>query len=310
MHPVLAVTAVTGRTSCREPNAQGLSRRMKKHVRARAGFAIVEADAGAIEIRIAAAMAVKAMSEAEASGLAILSDVGTELGYWFQRVKARGMPLVQLLRDGRCPHEHVAAGLSVERDEAKLANFSMLYLITPGGLYKRGKLKGIQWTRERAKAVHAGWREQFPEVAFCAAWTQAQSRAGEAVTALLPVRYGTGTAVQEVWLHRATTLGGRPLVTHDDRILNQIAQGSGATMILKALSDLPAFVKDAVIMSVHDSIVLEAPLHRAEFFAIKLAQSMALTISQYLRHYDIPTVVDVAVGPNWGELVKISRQFA
>ena len=31
----------------------------------------------------------------------------------------------------------IAAGLSVERDEAKLANFSMLYLITPGGLYKR-----------------------------------------------------------------------------------------------------------------------------------------------------------------------------
>ena len=229
MHPVLAVTAVTGRTSCREPNAQGLSKRMKKHVRARPGFAIVEADAGAIEIRIAAAMAVKAVAEAEASGLAILGDVGTELGYWFQRVKAKGMPLVQLLRDGRCPHDHVAAGLVVERDEAKLANFSMLYLITPGGLYKRGKLKGIVWTKARAAAVHAGWLQQFPEVAFCSAWTQAQSQADQATTALLPVRYGTGSAVQDVWLHRATTLGGRPLITHDDRILNQIAQGSGAT---------------------------------------------------------------------------------
>ena len=310
MHPVMAVTAVTGRTSCREPNAQGLSKRIKRHVRAREGFVIIEADAGAIEIRIAAAMAVKAVAEAEASGLAALGDAGTELGYWFQRVKAQGMPLVQLLRDGRCPHDHVAAGLSVERDEAKLANFSMLYLITPGGLYKRGKLKGIKWTRERAKAVHAGWLEQFPEVAFCAAWTKEQSRADQAVTALLPVRYGAGQAVQEVWLHRATTLGGRPLITHDDRILNQVAQGSGATMILKSLSDLPLFVKDKVVMSVHDSIVLEAPLDRAEFFAVELAKSMSKTISQYLRPFGIPTVVDVAAGSSWGELVKISRQFA
>ena len=310
MHPVLAVTAVTGRTSCREPNAQGLSKRMKKHVRARPAHVIVEADAGAIEIRIAAAMAVKAFAEAEASGLAILNDVGNELGYWFQRVKAKGMPLVQLLRDGRCPHDHVAAGLAVERDEAKLANFSMLYLITPGGLYKRGKLKGIAWTKARAEAVHAGWLEQFPEVAFCAKWTQAQSQADESVTALLPVRYGTGQAVQDVWLHRAETLGGRPLLTHDDRILNQIAQGSGATMILKAISDLPSFVKNSVVMSVHDSIVLEVPEHQAAFFGIELGRSMATTISEYLKPHGIPTVVDVCSGPSWCELVKISRQFA
>ena len=309
MHPVLAVTAVTGRTSCREPNAQGLSKRMKKHVRARPGFSIIEADAGAIEIRIVAAMAVKSLAEAGASGLAILNDASTELGYWFQRVKAKGMPLVQLLRSGRCPHDHVAAGLAIKRDEAKLANFSMLYRITPGGLYKRGLLKGIKWTKQRAKAVHAGWLDQFSEVVFCALWTQAKSQEEQATTALLDVRYGSGQAVQDVWLHRATTLGGRPLITHDDRILNQIAQGSGATMILKALSDLPSFVKDKVVMSVHDSIVLEVPEHKADFLGIELGRSMAMTISQYLKPYGIPTVVDVAAGPSWGEVVKTSRQF-
>ena len=310
MHPVMAVSAVTGRTSCREPNAQGLSKRMKQHVRARPGFAIVEADAGAIEIRIAAAMAVKAVAEAEARGLSTLQDTGSELGYWFQRVKALGMPLVELLRDGRCPHDHVGAGLAVERDEAKLANFSMLYLITPGGLYKLGLLRGIKWNKGRAAAVHAGWLEQFPEVAFCALWTQAESQADQATRALLPVRYSTGTAVQDVWLHRAKTLGGRPLIAHDDRILNQIAQGSGATMILKALSDLPSFVKDKVIMSVHDSIVLEVPENRAAFLGIELGRSMAATISQYLKPLGIPTVVDIKTGPSWGEVLKTRRQFA
>ena len=310
MHPVLAVTAVTGRTSCREPNAQGLSKRMKKHVRARPGHAIVEADAGAIEIRIAAAMAVKAFSEAEASGLTVLQDSSSELGYWFHRVKAMGMPLVELLRSGACAHDYLAETLDILRPEAKEANLSMLYLITPGGLHKRGRLRGLNWGKCRAAQIHSGWRDQFPEVVFCALWTQAESQSDQATSALLPVRYSTGTSVQDVWLYRSTTLGGRPLITHDDRILNQIAQGSGATMILKSISDLSSFVKDKVIMSVHDSIVLEVPEALAAFYGVELGRSMSQTISQYLLPYGIPTVVNVAAGPSWGELTKISSQFA
>jgi hypothetical protein len=308
MHPVLAVTALSGRTTCREINAQALGKRAKCAIKAGPGNVLIEADAGAIEIRLAAAVAVSAFSRASASGLETLTDASTKLGYWYQCVLEKGMPLVELLRAGKCPHDHIAAGLAINREEAKAANFGMLYLISPAGLHRNGLLKGIQWTRRQAEEVHSGWREQFPEIAFSAAWTLAETQERDSVRALLPLRYGSGSEEQDVWLHQGQTLGGRPLVSHDDRIINLISQGSGATVLLKAISELPAHLKELVIMTVHDSIVLEAPTDKAQLYAVELARSMAQTIAQYLRPHGIPSVVEASVGPRWSDLVKTYKE--
>ncbi len=143
IHPVTAITAVTGRTTCKWPNAQGLDESTKSIVRTRPGHVLIEADFGAIEIRIVAAQCVQAMQAAEiiiagngdswvrqalrfgADSIdihrpAFDSESFHRIAYWYQQALRKSLPLVTLLRDGLCPHNFTAAQMAIRAGDMKL----------------------------------------------------------------------------------------------------------------------------------------------------------------------------------------------
>lgn len=359
IHPTLRVGAVSGRTTCTLPNAQGFDERTKQAIEAPAGHVLIEADFGAIEIRIAAAQAVRSMQlvgqilrgEVRAmpwvkKGLEVaVHTIGDlpkpdgsgadwdEVAYWCQRAMRSGMPLVELLKSGLCPHDYTGLGLAqragwidlagqsrmdhlrrtprqelresigTKRKAAKVVNLGLLYQMRAKGLWTKGILDGLDWTLEEATAAREDWFEQFPEVAFSSLLCLENDMEGQGRQLLLPQRYGRGNKLQScVRLYRSQTLGGRPVVTQDDRVINLRAQGTGATLLLQAIAELPQATKDCVIMAVHDSILLCVPERLRDFHAAELSASMLRTASKTLGEYGIPCVVDVETGPNWGSL--------
>lgn len=342
IHPLASVRAVTGRLSCTAPNAQGMDSDTKAAITARAGHVLVEADFGAIEIRIAAAQAVQAMAMARQvrrgeipapEGVRdALRTFGRDLSHMYRRAVKERMPMVRLLAAGHCPHDYTAIGLAesafmldlrgvdrltylkrtpraevrkavgAKRKIAKVVNLGLLYMMKEGGLHTKGLLDGLDWTLYDARQARNMWFEQFPEIAFGSAFALAMSLDSEAVPMSLRNRYGAGFETRSVGLYRSTTLGGREVVAHDDRLINLRAQGTGATLILKALVDLPSYLKDTVLMAVHDSLLIEVPEERAAWYADELAKSMTASADAYLRPWGVPAVVETTVGKNWGAM--------
>ncbi len=350
--------AVSGRLACSEPNAQGFDEVAKSAVVAKEGHVFVEADFGAIEIRIAAAQAVQVLRAAEdviaghqpapdwvrqalirgrdAKGLQLPArrdPVADRLAYWYSRVQAIGTPLVGLLAAGLCPHDYTALGMrdragGVElpegmtragrmqalglesvrrivgdrRPAAKVANFGLLYLMSPRGLWEKGILDGVLWTLADATEVRSAWFEDFPEIVFASEFVLAIHRDAEPVTMSIPVRYGKGFETKAVALFRSKTIGGREIVAHDDRVINARAQGTGATMCMKAIVDAPSYVKNAIVMPVHDSVLIEVPVDRADWYAAELASCMRAAAAVYLEPYGVPAVVETKRGQSWGSL--------
>lgn len=86
LHPIVNFTAVTGRASSIEPNLQGMPRDpcFRSLVRARPGHAILSADYSAIELRIAAVLADRAIAD-------VRSRIEGGEDSWFLRQVAVGL---------------------------------------------------------------------------------------------------------------------------------------------------------------------------------------------------------------------------
>lgn len=178
IHPITAITAVTGRTTCKWPNAQGLDEPTKAIVQARPGNILAEADFGAIEIRIIAAQCVQAMNKAQAmleeskdtwihQALRFGADSCEvprpakdaepfhKLAYYFQQSLRRSMPLVQLLRSGMCPHNYTAANIAIRRGDLVLpAGVSLTEFMATKS---KGEMKSlISGHRDAAKLMNLG----------------------------------------------------------------------------------------------------------------------------------------------------------
>lgn len=358
IHPLASVQALSGRLSCTAPNAQGFDESSKSAIEARAGHVLIEADFGAIEIRIAAAQASQVMKEAarvlagdspapEWVRRALELGAGTAevprpwdrapardmLAYWYRQALRAGMPLVRLLAAGQCPHDYTGLGLAADagmvdlggidrleylqttaraevrasicgkRKVAKVVNIGLLYRMGSRGLHEKGLLDGVAWTLQEATAARAAWFLQFPEIAFASEFVLAVHRDAESSTMSLPVRYGAGREIRDVCLYRSRTLGGREIVAHDDRLINLRAQGTGATIALKALVDLPSYLLDTLVMAVHDSVLIEVPEARAAWYASELARSMTASAAVYLEPWGVPAVVETKIGKTWGAML-------
>lgn len=356
VHPITAITAVTGRTTCKFPNAQGLDMNTKAIIQAWPDNVLIEADFGAIEIRIAAAWCVNAMNIAckkltvepttwvhqalqFGAGLVDIprptkeSEAFQRMAYWFQKTLRSGMPLVKLLQEGNCPHNFIAAQAAIRagdlalpddmslmdymrvvgkstmkamvsehRDAAKLLNLGLIYLRTAAGLHKQGLIDGIAWTREDAEEARDAWFDQFPEVAFWGELTLALSVSDEPQEMMVPKRYENGTITRNMHWHSSQTLGGRFVVSIDNRIINAKAQGTGADILMLTLAKITPDMQENLVMVVHDSLVFEVNELQAEQFVMEVEKIMNDAALYYLAPYGIPSDVEVKVGKNWAEM--------
>jgi DNA polymerase-1 len=81
--------------------------------------------------------------------------------------------------------------------------------------------------------------------------------------------------------------------------MNSPVQGSAADIIKIAMSNLnqalgESRLETAILLQVHDELVLEAPIAEVETASVMVKEKM-----EEAAVLDVPLVVDIGVGDNW-----------
>ena len=276
--------AVTGRLSSSEPNLQNIPKRgptadrIRGGFRARAGWALMEADYSQLELRVAALLS------------------GDER-------------FAAVYREGRDIHSEVAGVMFgkdpstlsyMERYLAKAVDFGALYgrsgaAISKGAEmeYYAKKMGGTKWTAKEAQAFVDKFLGGFPDLR---AWMDRVAEEGLTVRQL------------------ETPFGRRrrfPLVLREDtgaikrQSFNTPIQSVASDICLDAFIRLSAAADPAealVLVTIHDSIMLEVRGDRVLPVARMVRDAMMDVPPQIValnRELGIPFAVDVKYGPTW-----------
>jgi DNA polymerase-1 len=261
--------AATGRISSERPNMQNIPVRSEEGRTIRTAFVaapgtrFIVADYSQIELRI----------------LAHLS---------------RDPGLLEAFRTGADIHTATAARVfDVEepgpdlRRTAKVINFGLLYGMEAYGLAQR---LGI--STDEAKGHMEAYFSQFPDVKqFMEGIVEEARNSGYTTTILGRRRY----------LPELSSGNFRIRQTGERMALNAPIQGSAADIIKRAMIDLDAALEErgmatAMLLQVHDELVLEAP-EDEEPSAVELTRS----IMEGVIELDVPLVVDVGTGSTLGD---------
>ncbi len=263
--------AATGRISSERPNMQNIpvrteeGRTIRRAFVAAPGHTFVVADYSQIELRILAHLSEDAgLLEAFAAG----ADIHTATA-------ARVFGLAA---------EHVTPEL---RRRAKMINFGLLYGMEAYGLGQR-----LEISTEVAKEHMDAYFAQFPDVAAFMQGMVARARAdGYTTTILGRRRYLPELASDNFRVRQAA----------ERMALNAPIQGSAADIIKKAMVSLDAELDAvglgaALLLQVHDELVLEVPADRAEE-----AAGLTRRIMEGGVELAVPLRVDLGMGPTLGD---------
>jgi DNA polymerase I len=169
-----------------------------------------------------------------------------------------------------------------ERQEAKAVNFGLLYAMGAEGLRTYAQHSyGVTLTADQAKAFHQGF---FVAYAGVAQW-QAQIRAAMPLT---ESRTLSGRRRQWAAPPRLAALYNTPV------------QGGAADIIKHALGCLPQALHGTgavLVGTIHDEILVEAPMDRATEVAQILKTTMEQAGQTYLSR--VPVVADVRIASSW-----------
>lgn len=265
-----ALTA-TGRLSSAEPNLQNipvrtkLGERMRRYFVTRPGWVLADADYSQIELRL----------------LAHLSGDGN---------------MIAAFRDGEDIHARTAASIAgVPTDEvtpemrknAKAINFGLMY-----GMGAHSLSKDLHITQKQAKAYIDSYFASFPSVgAYLDGAVEAAAQLGYTETL-----YGRRRYVPQLRSSKAVERAfGKRLA------MNSPVQGTAADIMkmatLRVWKRLREEVPEArLVMQVHDELIVETPLEKAELTAKLLCEEMEKTVS--LR---VPLSASAGIGANWLE---------
>ncbi len=263
--------AATGRISSERPNMQNIpvrseeGRTIRRAFVAGRGRRFVVADYSQIELRILAHLSGdEGLSEAFRSG----ADVHTATA-------ARVFAVAP---------EDVDPDL---RRRAKVINFGLLYGMEAYGLAQR-----LEISREEAQEHMDAYFGQFPGVReFMSGIVTAARNDGYTETILGRRRY----------LPELTSGNFRERQAGERMALNAPIQGSAADIIKKAMIELDERLEEggdeaAMLLQVHDELVLEAPLS-----AVDDTAALVREVMEGVVELSVPLVVDVAVGTSLGD---------
>ncbi|KAL6779457.1 POLG1X [Auxenochlorella protothecoides x Auxenochlorella symbiontica] len=302
VHCSLNINTETGRLSARRPNLQNQPALEKDRYGVRraftadlaAGHTLVVADYGQLELRILAHMAnCRSMIEAfEAGGdfhsrtaLGMYDHIkaavasGECLLEWDGGPDGASPPPVPLLKDL----------FSSERRRAKVLNFSIAYGKTAHGLSK-------DWgvSLEEARETVERWYADRPEVR---AWQKAQQAAAQGagyVCTLLGRRRQLPEAASRNGAVRAHALRAA---------INTPIQGSAADVATAAMLRIAADPELrrlgwALLLQVHDEVILEGPRESAEEARRRVVACMR---SPFVGKVERPLLVDLAVDAKYAD---------
>jgi DNA polymerase-1 len=262
--------AVTGRLASSDPNLQNIpvrtaeGRRIREAFIAPPGSRIVSADYSQIELRIMAHLS---------------GDEG----------------LLKAFANGEDIHRATAAEIfmttpadvdSEQRRYAKVINFGLIYGMSAFGLAKQ---LGIE--RAAATAYIDRYFARYPGVADYMQRTREQAKANGFVETVFGRR---------LWLPEINASNGMKRQGAERAAINAPMQGANADIIKLAMVAVQHWfveqkMHSKLIMQVHDELVLEVP--EAE---LELVKDMLPKLMCGVAKLDVPLVVEVGVGANWG----------
>jgi DNA polymerase-1 len=263
--------AATGRISSEQPNMQNIpvrseeGRTIRRAFVAAPGHTFVVADYSQIELRILAHLSGDpGLLEAFAAGADIHAATAARVF-------------------GLTP-DRVTPDL---RRRAKMINFGLLYGMEAYGLGQR-----LEIPTEEAKEHMDAYFAQFPDVAAFMHGMVARARADGFTTTILGRRR---------YLPELAADNFRVRQTAERMALNAPIQGSAADIIKKAMVVLDAGLEEcrpaaAMLLQVHDELVVETPMEEADEVARLTREAMEGVVE--LR---VPLRVDLGVGPSLAE---------
>lgn len=201
--------------------------------------------------------------------------------------------------------EKLKKSLEAERQQAKAVNFGLTYGMRAAGLHQYGITNyELSWTPEEAAAARGAWFEIYPEVEFWHMYT----RYVEGATKREPNQLRLWDKYENLlitpkWAARILTprtLSGRPFALLNDirQALSYQGQGSGADILVRAISRLPEELVNMLMMPVHDELVFEVAVERAEELKQQLVTAMAEAGAEILGS-TMPVKVEPKVAPHW-----------
>jgi DNA polymerase-1 len=268
----LQLGADTGRMSCIAPNLQQIPRdpRFRLAVQAPAGWKLVVADYGQMELRLAAAEAQDPlMTEVFQSGQDLHTMTATQI---------YGVEADEVTKE--------------QRQIAKSANFGLLYGSGAKGLRNYAAATGIQMDLDEAAEVREKFHAAYKGISV---WQQQNARAADAAKDNPSIR------IRISGLRRFLPGENNKLTTR----CNTPIQGAGAAVLKLTLGKLWPFIKadgeDIVRLAgvVHDEIILLVKEEHAQTWALQLQTIMEEAEAKWLG--DIPPLAEAKVGDSWQE---------
>ena len=264
-------TAATGRLSSTDPNLQNIpvkseeGRRIRNAFVAPEGYTMVAADYSQIELRIMAHLSKdKGLLTAFANGVDVHTATAAEVfGVTIDNVEPN------------------------MRRSAKAINFGLIYGMSAFGLAKQ-----LGVGRGQAQEYVDLYFERYPGVKSY----MDNTRADAADAGYVETIFGRRLYLPDI---KARSAQRRQ---HAERTaINAPMQGTAADIIKKAMIKVSDWLAtqefDAqMIMQVHDELVLEVKTEQLEAFSAKLKDIMENAVK-----IDVPLIVDVGFGKNWGE---------
>src|ERR1019366_4913791 len=173
------------------------------------------------------------------------------------------------------------------------------------GLHQYGIANyGLTWTLEEAAAAREAWFELYPEVGVWHVYTKYVEGAAkrEPNQILLWDKYENRLTVPK-WAARIImprTLSDRPFSLLDDirQALSYQGQGTGADILVRAMSKLPHELTATLMMPVHDEMLFDVLAERAEELKHKLIAAMEEAGTEILGP-TMPVKVEPKIAPHW-----------
>jgi DNA polymerase-1 len=388
LRPLFSARTATARVAAQAPNVMNLPRpaqmpeswmpespkaarvdawnavQFRAVVRAPDGYVLISADYGQIELRIASALALRAIRDAMsalAGDIAVpasknwfldalragadlmreipaddqLDDFGKFTAkvsrLWRRLMTSDTRPLADAFRANVDPHlltgitlaaqqglidlegvhpieflklqssdeiKELKKRFSSQRQSAKALNFGLLYGMQSEKLWIHGIVDySLSWTLEEAVASRVAWFDLFPEIEFLQSWNTLMLMPSKKATEPLFRKnpYSKLLHVEDVRIGASSTLRGRPVVATEAReVLNYSDQGTGADMLLEAVTTMSRQAFDCIIDLIHDEILLCVPLPLADDVQTELERAMLASADRVLAPWCIPAEAEGA----------------
>ena len=264
---ITLLDTVTGRFSCKTPALYSVPNAQKSAFLPAEGHVFVDADFKCCELRIAAHM-------------------------------SNDQKLIDMLTSGADVHREVMKLLlgkqeisDTERKAGKIINISYLYGQTESGMQARLKEAGIEVDADTIHCLYERYKQTFAQLTN---WRNTQCNNLRFATD----KWGVYTAMKRFI----------PVIPYgynwQSKALNYIIQGTGADVLLYALTVLPRNLEglDAkILLSIHDEILLEVPEANAKAASDALVDAMTEAFKMVVRTDRLEYLVDVHIGTNWLE---------